>query len=182
VVRYNAIYGSFAVLPLFLVWLQLSWLIVLYGAELSFAYQNVDTYEFEPDALQASQRLKTLIALQITHRLVKNFQSGAPPLTAYQISHQLEIPIRFVNELLFGLVKSNILSVAETEKGAERGYQPAVDINALTIQRVIEALEKRGINALSYPPAREFSLLAESLETFGEAIALLPANRLLKEL
>lgn len=182
VVRYNAIYGSFAVLPLFLVWLQLSWLIVLYGAELSFAYQNVDTYEFEPDALQASQRLKTLIALQITHRLVKNFQSGAHPLTAYQISHQLEIPIRFVNELLFGLVKSSILSVTETQGGMERGYQPAVDINALTIQRVIEALEKRGINGLSYPPAREFSLLAESLETFSEAIALLPANRLLKEL
>jgi membrane protein len=79
VVRYNAIYGSFAVLPLFLVWLELSWLIVLFGAELSFAYQNVDTYEFEPDALQASHRIKTLLSLQITHHLIKNFATGAPP-------------------------------------------------------------------------------------------------------
>ena len=73
VVQYNAIYGSFAALPLFLAWIQLSWLIVLYGAELSFAYQNVDTYEFEPDALQASHRLKTLLSLQITHHLIQNF-------------------------------------------------------------------------------------------------------------
>ncbi|HQQ61563.1 MAG TPA: YihY/virulence factor BrkB family protein, partial [Kiritimatiellia bacterium] len=55
VVKYNAIYGSFAALPLFLVWLQASWLIVLYGAEFAFAYQNVDTYEYEPDALAASR-------------------------------------------------------------------------------------------------------------------------------
>ena len=115
VVKYNAIYGSFAVLPLFLVWLQLSWLIVLYGAELSFAHQNVDTYEFEPDALQASHRLKTLLSLQIAHHLIKNFTTGEKPLTARQISHELEIPIRFVNEILFELVKSNILSVTETD-------------------------------------------------------------------
>ncbi|MDP2604813.1 MAG: YihY/virulence factor BrkB family protein [Deltaproteobacteria bacterium] len=49
--KYGAIYGSFAALPLFLVWLQVSWLIVLFGAEVSFAHQNVETYEFEPDCL-----------------------------------------------------------------------------------------------------------------------------------
>jgi membrane protein len=43
--KYNAIYGSFAALPLFLMWLQISWWIVLFGAELSFANQNVHTYE-----------------------------------------------------------------------------------------------------------------------------------------
>jgi membrane protein len=52
----NAIYGSFAALPLFLIWLQLSWRIVLFGTELVFAHQNVDTYEFEHDCRNASPR------------------------------------------------------------------------------------------------------------------------------
>jgi len=74
--KYNAIYGSFAALPLFLIWLQLSWLIVLFGAELSFAHQNVDTYEFEPDSLNISDHFKKLLSLQTCHVLVKNFCGG----------------------------------------------------------------------------------------------------------
>jgi len=182
VVKYNTIYGGFAVLPLFLVWLQLSWLIVLYGAELSFAYQNVDTYEFEPDALQASHRLKTLLSLQIAHHLIKNFTKGEKPLTARQISHELEIPIRFVNEILFELVKSNILSVTESDEDSERGFQPALDINALTVKYVIEAMEMRGINKMPFAHTPEFAVLSETMETFGKTIENLPANRLLKEL
>jgi membrane protein len=59
--RYNAIYGSFAALPLFLMWVQISWWIVLFGAELSFANQNVDTYEYEPDCLKISPAFKRLL-------------------------------------------------------------------------------------------------------------------------
>ena len=76
VARYNAIYGSFAALPLFLVWLQLSWLVVLFGAEICFSHQNVDTYEFEPDCLQVSVSFKKLLSLRIVHLLVKNFSAG----------------------------------------------------------------------------------------------------------
>jgi len=182
VVQYNAIYGSFAVFPLFLVWLQLSWLIVLYGAELSFAYQNVDTYEFEPDALQASPRVKTLLSLQITHALIKNFATGGTPLTARQISHRLEIPIRFVQEILFELVQSHIVSVTEGEEEGEQGYQPALDINALTIRYVLEAMDRRGLNTLPFAHSPEFARLAETLELFGQTIDKLSANRLLKDL
>jgi membrane protein len=181
VVQYNAIYGSFAALPLFLAWLQLSWLIVLYGAEISFAYQNVDTYEFEPDVLQASRRIQTLLSLFVTSYLIKNFIRGEKPMTAGEISSQLEIPIRFVNEIIFDLVKSNIVSVAEIEGETERGYQPAIDINSLTIQYVIDAIEKRGINAMHFTDNPEFASLVASLEAFDRKIEQLPENRLLKE-
>ena len=73
VTRYNAIYGSFAALPLFLIWLQLSWLIVLLGAEFCFAHQNVNMYEYEPDCRQISPSFKKLISLQIAHLLIVNF-------------------------------------------------------------------------------------------------------------
>lgn len=182
VAKYNAIYGSFAALPLFLIWLQLSWLIVLYGAEFSFALQNVDTYEFEPDALQASRRLKTLLSLQVAHRVVRNFARGEAPLTARQLSRELEIPVRLVNEILFELTQSRILSVTDTEKDGDRGFQPARDIQTLTIQQVIDAMELRGLNTIPSAHTPEFSTLSESLETFRETIEKLPANRRLKDL
>ena len=180
--NYNAIYGSFAAVPLFLVWLQLSWLIVLYGAELAFAHQHVDTYEFEPDALLASRRLQTLLSLQIAHHLIKNFAAGATPPTAQQISHDLDIPIRLVNELLFELVGSGILSGTETDPDGERSFQPARDIDGLTIQYIIDAMELRGINAMPFAHTPAFAALSEALESFRQAIAKLPANRKLKDL
>ncbi|PKN85046.1 MAG: hypothetical protein CVU51_09390 [Deltaproteobacteria bacterium HGW-Deltaproteobacteria-1] len=182
VVKYNAIYGSFAALPLFLAWLQLSWLIVLYGAELSFAHQNVDTYEFEPDALGASHRLRTLLALLITHHLIANFRAGDEALTAGEISNRLEIPIRFVNDILSELVESNILATTEIEEGGDPGYQPALDPDRLTIQYVVEAMEKRGQNTMPFIHAPEFDALSASLESFGRTIDQMPENILLKRL
>ena len=94
VAKYNAIYGSFAALPLFLVWLQLSWLVVHFGAEVSFAHQNVDTYEFEPDCLRISYSFKRLLSLSIAHFIIKSFSSGDTPPAGEAISHALDIPIR----------------------------------------------------------------------------------------
>lgn len=181
-VKYNAIYGSFAALPLFLVWLQLSWLIVLYGAELSFAYQNVDTYEFEPDALAASHHLRTLLSLQITQHLVANFSRGDRPLSARDISNQMEIPIRFVNDLLFDLARCKIITAAELDGDGDSGYLPAIDPEKLTVRYVIDAIEKRGINVLPFASGPEFEALAASLESFGRTVESLPANRRLKDL
>ena len=84
VAKYNAIYGSFAALPLFLIWLQVSWMIVLFGAEISFAFQNVDTYELEPDFKKISPDYRHLLSLQITHRVVDNFKSEVPPCTSHE--------------------------------------------------------------------------------------------------
>jgi membrane protein len=180
IASYNAIYGSFAALPLFMAWLQLSWRVVLYGAEISFAHQNVDTYEFEPDARQASHRIKTLLSLQITHHLIRNFIRREKPLTDRDISNELEIPIRLVNEILFDLVKCRIVSVTDAE--GERGYQPALDINALSIQYVIDAMEKQGANTMPFAQTPEFETLSVLLDTFGKTIERLPDNKLLKDL
>ena len=92
--KINAIYGSLAALPLFLMYLQISWWIVLFGAELSFANQNVDTYEYEPDSLKVSPGFKKLLTLQVAHLLIKQFANGDKPLTDSQISSRLNIPIR----------------------------------------------------------------------------------------
>ena len=182
VAQYNAIYGSFAALPLFLVWIQISWLIVLFGAEISFALQNIDTYEFEPDCSRISISYKRLLALQITHLIIKNFSSEVKPLTANQISHALEIPIRLVHQILYELVQCGVASESNTEEDQEFAYQPACTINLLTIKHVIDALDKSGTDNIPVAQNRELKILSNTIETFNDTIEKSSANKLLKDI
>lgn len=180
--KYNAIYGSFAALPLFLMWLQTSWWIVLFGAELSFANQNVDTYEYEPDCLNVSPGYKRLLTLQIAHLLIKNFSNGDKPLTCAQISDQLNMPIRLVNHITFDLVQSGLMSETRTKADREFAYQPAHDINKMTIQSVLEALDQKGSDDIPVAKTEDHRALSEALKKFKDAMQQSPANRLLKDL
>ena len=182
VAKYNAIYGSFAALPLFLIWLQLSWLIVLLGAEISYALQNVDMYELEPDYKNASITIKKLLALQITHLLVHKFKNGENPTTAQQISRHLHIPPRLVQQTLEDLTDSGILSATSSNGNKEIAYQPARDINTLRIGFIMYALEDKGENNLNVARAKELEIFSESLRSFRHQVSNTPANRLLKEI
>ena len=182
VAKYSAIYGSFAALPLFLLWVQISWLVVLFGAELSFAHQNVETYEFEPDCLSASYSFKKRISLLITHMLVKNFCDGKKPSDAEKISHDLEIPIRLVRLLLFELVEAGVLSEAKNDSEKTVAYQPAVDTGKITVKYVIESLEQRGNSDVPVGKTSQMDKLANCLTSFAEEIQKSPANILLKDI
>ena len=180
--KYNAIYGSFAALPLFLMWVQISWWIVLFGAELSFANQNVDTYEYEPDSLKVSAGFKKLLTLQIAHLLIKKFENGEKPLTDSQISARLEIPIRLVHSILYDLVESGLVSETRTNLEKEIAYQPARDIHKMTIQYVLEALDHKGTEDIPIAKTEDHQTLLDALKDFSEAMAESPANKLLKDI
>jgi len=182
VARYNAIYGSFAALPLFLFWVQISWWIVLFGAELSFASQNDDTYEYEPDSLRVSPAFKKLLTLRVAHMLIHNFKEGHPPLTDIQISDRLRIPIRLLHRILYELVSSHLFVETKTRVDQTFGYQPARDINGLSIKNVLEAIEQNGTDDIPVAKTEEFNVLSKSLEKFGEAMENSPANKLLKDI
>jgi membrane protein len=177
-----AIYGSFAAMPLFLIWLQISWFIVLFGAEVSFAYQNVETYEFEPDCLSASQSFKTLLSLLTTQRIVKRFRNGDKPGDASELSHELEIPVRLVRQILFELSESGVLSETRTGQDKEPAYQPAIDIDKMTVKFVIDRQRERGTSNIPVSKSAEFDKLTGCLKQFGETIDKSPANVLLKNL
>jgi membrane protein len=180
--KYNAIYGSFAALPLFLMWLQISWWVVLFGAELSFANQNVDTYEYEPDCLNISPGFKKLLTLQVAHLLIQNFAAGEKPLTYSQISNHLAMPVRLVHNIIFDLVESGLVSEIKTRADKEFAYQPARDINLLTIKYVLEALEQTGSDTVPVAKTEEYRTLSEALKNFSEAMESSPANKLLKDI
>ncbi len=178
----NAIYGSLAALPLFLIWLQISWWIVLFGAELSFASQNVDTYEFEPDSHKVSPGFRKLLTLQVVHLLINKFQNGDKPLTDSQISDKLQMPIRLVHRILSELVESGLVSEIKTKTDKEFAYQPARDINQLTIQSVLQALDQQGIEDIPVAQTEGYQALSQALQDFSQSMAESPANKLLKEI
>jgi membrane protein len=177
-----AIYGSFAALPLFLLWLQMSWLIVLFGAEVSFAHQNVETYEFEPDCLSASKSFKKLLSLLIVQRLVKKFCNGEKPADASQLAHELEIPIRLVRQILYELSESAVLSEVRNSKDREFAYQPATDVDKITIKFVTDQLERHGTSDIPVAKLGELDKLYNYLRQLGEVIEKSPANVLLKDI
>ncbi|MGD0551214.1 MAG: YihY/virulence factor BrkB family protein [Sedimentisphaerales bacterium] len=177
-----AIYGSFAAMPLFLLWLQISWLIILFGAEVSFAHQNVETYEFEPDCLSASHSFKTLLSILITQRLVHRFCAGEKPSNASGLSHELEIPVRLVRQLLYDLSESGILSEVKKGEDKELAYQPATDADKITVKFVIDRLEQRGTSSIPVLRSAEMDKLSDCLRQFDATIGKSPANMLLKNL
>lgn len=180
--KYGAIYGSFAAFPLFLIWLQLSWLIVLFGAEISFASQNVYRYEFESDTLNISLAYKMNIMLFVTSVLVKNFEQGKTGLTSTAISHEYRIPIRLVRQILYELVESNILVETVVSNSKEHAYQPAIDIHKLSVGYVIKAIEENGSKNISVKKTNEYEKIASITNSFKDKWENARENVLLKDI
>lgn len=180
--KYNAIYGSFAALPLFLAWLQISWVIVLIGAEIAFAHQHVDTYELEPDSEKISLSHKRLLSLMVARLLTRRFAEGVKPLTAQEISQTLDLPIRLLRQILFELVGSGIASEVRVADGADPAYQPAFSIQDMTLSRVLDALDQRGLCSIPVAETEASATLSAALNAFREAVDRCPANRLLKDI
>lgn len=166
---YNAIYGSFAALPLLLIWLQTSWQILLFGGELSFAYQNSSRFGEERESLLVSydQRRKILLATMLT--VIRHFRDQGGAVAADTIRDRLELPTRIVNDVLYQLVQAGqLIAVRSGDGDREVGYAPARDITEMTVYGVLEAVEKTGQNAFEYAPTPELARIDRELELLKE--------------
>lgn len=161
----NAIYGGFAALPLFLIWVQYSWYVVLFGAELAYSYENVDHFELEEDIQTLSLRYRKSIALLIANLVAKRFYEGEPSLTAKQISEHLDLPIKLTKMMLNEFVDTGIFAEVKTDIDDLIVYHPGVTESKFTVKFLVDALETKGTNSLpiaeSYEMARVNSLLAD---------------------
>jgi membrane protein len=181
--KQNAIYGSFAALPLFLAWVQASWTIVLFGAELCYAVQHSGDTGRGLGGRTPGLAGKRLIALNVVHAVVRRFAAGDPPLTARQLALGIKLPLQWVQESLAGLTAAGILSETRRASSDEPGYQPAMDIGLLTLQRVSDAVES-GSGSADTPdlPFDENTELGRALRELNRAAAGSPSNRLLKDI
>lgn len=141
VVNYNKIYGTFAVLPIFLIWLFISWLIILVGAIMSHAIQQIRSYQQEQQEANASIAENEEMALYIAFHIARRFHRGEPPVSVEQLSNQLAIPLRIIRKITDKLALSGILQ--ETGCG-EQLFQPARDLKLTRLSDIYDALRQSG--------------------------------------
>ena len=142
---YNAIYGSFAALPLFMLWVQISWTICLFGAELCYTSQNLEDYAFRAVTEDISHRYRMMLSVMLAGLICKRFEEGGRPYTALELKLETGIPVRIVNDLLYDLTRVHIIiEVTSDEKGEISCYQPAEPTSRLSVGLLIDRLESQG--------------------------------------
>ncbi len=137
VLTYNTIYGSLGILPIFLVGLYLTWLIVLFGAQVSYVFQNRKAYLQERIAGRVNQQAREFAALRLMTRIGSRFSAAESPLGATGLAEQLGLPPHLAKELLRILVDAQLLN--ETT-GPETGHVPARPLQHITVGDVLQAL------------------------------------------
>ena len=145
VTGYNAIYGSFAALPLFMLWVQISWTICLFGAELTYTSQNLDYYDYDASTDDISHRYQMMLSVLLMSRVCRRFADGRKAPTADELREETGIPIRIVNDLLYKLIEARLLiEISSDEKGEASQFVPAESLDNLSVGVLIDRLEAQG--------------------------------------
>lgn len=139
---YNAIYGSFAALPLFMLWLQFTWTIILIGAEMAYANQNSEDMWVltQKQELSISNRI-TLAAIVMSH-ICHRFKEAHRPYTMLEMKAELNLPMQVVSDVFFDLKRAGLLhSVTTSRQDEEVQYVPAESIENITMGKLIDRME-----------------------------------------
>ena len=145
--RYNAIYGSFAAIPMFLLWTQISWSICLYGAQLSYVAQNLRNFSFSKEMENISRRYHDFLCILVMSLICKRFQTDLPPYTAETMSDEHKIPIRLTTTILYELQDLHMIYETPAEDDEEMAYLPSVDINRINVAMLLNRLDTAGSEA-----------------------------------
>lgn len=182
---YNAIYGSFAALPLFLLWMQISWEILLLGGELSFAYQNVARFDEERESLLVSYDCRRKLMVGVMVLVSRAFRDGRGAVSFSEIRDRLDVPTRIMNNILYTLVQARMLNEIRTEgTNYDLEYAPARDISTLRVYDILSAVDSHGFgrDTIDMRSNRELRRCAEVVERLKDVTRASTENVLLTEL
>ncbi|MCE3259624.1 MAG: ribonuclease BN/unknown domain fusion protein [Bacteroidetes bacterium] len=168
--RFNAIYGGFAALPLFLIWVQYSWYLVLFGAQVSYANQNIAHFELEEDIKNLSFRYKKVISLMIANLVAKSFYNGDRSFTASGIATRLDLPLRLAKNIINDFVETGIFVEVRTETDKEIVYQPGVTESKFTVKYLFDKLEQKGVNSIPIEDTVELIHINKLMQEMDKAL------------
>ncbi len=168
---YGAIYGSFAALPLFLIWLQVSWLILLAGAELGFEIEN-DLFIPYRQLIPLSRKAAALL---ITFRCIEAFVKGEAPQTDRSLAHELGTSLNPIHDILEILQEAHLLS-AVSYHHKTIGYQPARAIESLTFEKVCQAVDHSQDLLASVQQSSVLTKIEEYLKEANQTLEESPQN------
>ncbi len=180
--RLGTLYGSFAAIPLLLTWIQMSWMILLMGAQLSYYLQNITRYEFEFDVQTVSPRQKKRLSLLVLHSLIDDFIRGNRPRSPEEISLELNLPARTVHDCLDLLHDSGLVTEVWDDVSERYAYQPATDINKMTLSFVLEKLENTGSVHKFVINNADYRKIDTALTKFESLVASSEVNILLRDI
>jgi membrane protein len=183
VVTNSKIYGSLGLIPVFMAGLYLSWLILLFGAQVAYAFQNRRAYLQDKLVENVNQRGREFIALRLMTCIGQRFQRVQPPVTLQEISLELDIPSRLAQQILQTLLAARLITEIA---GAEPAYTPARPLDAITAYHVLYAMRAGSGQELSVHdgPVRaevygEFARIEEAERQAASSVTMLTlVNRL----
>ena len=157
--KYNAIYGSFAALPLLLLWLQISWTICLIGVEITYLGQNVKNFDYERDTNNISRRFRDFICILFMSLIVRRFMEGGKQMTASELSEETKTPTRLTHQILNLLQHLELIHAAENEgeDKTENVFMPSVPTESLSVGLVLERINNDGSEDFKIDRDEKFS-------------------------
>lgn len=152
--RMSIVYGAFSIIPLILIWLNITCWLLLIGAELAFAIQNNDLFAYENDLKKMSRRYKDYVMLYILAMIIRRFEAGEAPQTAQEMATVNQLPIRLVQQLLSRMEETNIIRRVYIEQEEDQAFVPALDTKTITVEMVIGRISAQGSEEfLQHTPA-----------------------------
>ncbi len=180
-VQYGAVYGSFAALPLFLVWVQSSWIVVLFGCEIAFSGQHADRFIYEEEVTSISLTYRKKMSLLLLLKINTNFNRGLPPLSAATLCAKTGLPIRLVQLIINDLKEANIITDTTLKEQETLGYTPFRSINELTVSDLIKTLNDQGNHRIPTRNKREADEIKRVMDQLEESSFKSSSNVTLKE-
>ncbi len=143
--KYNAIYGSFAFLPLLMLWLQFVWIITLAGAVICYASQNIFRYSFSSHISVISDNYRHKAVIAVMAVIIDKFKKHETPPDANMIAVEYGFPISLTSGILEDLLDIGVVAkVLVDRREQEFGYMPAVEIGSLTVENLLAKLSANG--------------------------------------
>lgn len=146
--NYSAIYSSFAILVLFMIWLYLGWIILLLGANIAFYFQHPSVISSADECHCAEPAHQEQLVLQLMYLIALNLCQGKPPWTSAQLSHAMGQPVDLVDDCLQHLVAAQLLSKAGEK---QQFWLPVRDIANIQLIEVLAAVEGKQMTTTANP-------------------------------